>query len=159
VEGLIAVDGRFSRPPASLQESAKRDAETRQRAARYREPGFRNLVAPVIDSMFGAKTTPAMRREIKSVMMAAPQKVVADAVESMGAFARLMPPKITVPVLAIYARRPGDSPEAEAWVRTFVQDLDWQVWDGVAHFLMMEEPERFNRTVGAFLDRVAKSGG
>ena len=159
VEGLVAVDGNFSRPPSTLEESEKRDAATRQRVERYRRADFRDAVAPAIDSMFGAKTSPEIRKDIKAKMLTAPQQVVAEAVESMGAFSKLLPPRIGVPVLAIYARRPSDSPEREAWARTFIADLDWQTWDGVAHFLMMEEPERFNRALQAFLEKVAAKSG
>jgi pimeloyl-ACP methyl ester carboxylesterase len=34
-----------------------------------------------------------------------------------------------------------------------VPDLDYQVWENVSHFLMMEQPERFNRALVAFLEK------
>jgi pimeloyl-ACP methyl ester carboxylesterase len=44
--------------------------------------------------------------------------------------------------------------ETEAVTRTQFTNLEFQAWDGVGHFLMMEKPERFNQTVLAFLQRI-----
>jgi pimeloyl-ACP methyl ester carboxylesterase len=32
-------------------------------------------------------------------------------------------------------------------------NLDFQMWEGVGHFLMMEKPKEFNEAVIAFLDK------
>jgi pimeloyl-ACP methyl ester carboxylesterase len=52
----------------------------------------------------------------------------------------------------ILAKQPAWSAEYEQFVRGIVPDLDYQAWDGVSHFLMMEKPERFNSAVVAFLE-------
>ena len=31
--------------------------------------------------------------------------------------------------------------------------MDFRMWDGVSHFIMMERPKEFNEAVVAFLDK------
>jgi pimeloyl-ACP methyl ester carboxylesterase len=58
-----------------------------------------------------------------------------------------------VPVLMVLAKQPTWSAEYEQFVRGLVANLDYQVWEGVSHFLMMEKPEQFNSAVVAFLEK------
>ncbi|HSP45650.1 MAG TPA: alpha/beta hydrolase, partial [Chthoniobacterales bacterium] len=63
------------------------------------------------------------------------------------------PDKINLPVLMILAKQPAWSAEYEQFVRGIVPDLDYQTWEGVSHFLMMEKPTEFNAAVTAFLEK------
>lgn len=63
------------------------------------------------------------------------------------------PDKITVPVLMILAKQPFWNAEYETFVRGLVPDLDYQTWEGVSHFLMMDKPNEFNAAVTAFLEK------
>jgi pimeloyl-ACP methyl ester carboxylesterase len=86
--------------------------------------------------------------------MATPQHVVVGAMESMFDPAIRTPDKINVPTLAIMAKNEqGWTPEYEKFVRELVPNIDYQVWDGVSHFLMMDEPQKFNDAVMAFLKK------
>jgi len=38
-------------------------------------------------------------------------------------------------------------------VRKLIAKLDYQVWENVSHFLMMEKPREFNAAVLKFLDQ------
>jgi len=53
----------------------------------------------------------------------------------------------------ILAKQPAWSADYEQFVRGIVPNLDYQVWEGVSHFLMMEKPEQFNHAVVAFLEK------
>jgi pimeloyl-ACP methyl ester carboxylesterase len=63
--------------------------------------------------------------------------------------------KINVPVLAIMAKSPFNPPGTEQFYRSIAPNLDFQMWEGVGHFLMMEKPKQFNEAVIAFLDKNA----
>ena len=58
-----------------------------------------------------------------------------------------------MPVLMVMAKQPLWSAEYEQFVRGIVPDLDYQVWEGVSHFLMMEQPERFNSALISFIEK------
>jgi pimeloyl-ACP methyl ester carboxylesterase len=61
--------------------------------------------------------------------------------------------KINLPALALMAKNPQWTAEYEKFVRELAPGVDYQMWDGVSHFLMMDEPEKFNVTVLAFLKK------
>ena len=61
--------------------------------------------------------------------------------------------KINVPVLAIMAKNPFFGPDLEQSFRSIAPNLDFQLWDGVGHFIMMEKPKEFNAAVLMWLDK------
>jgi len=61
--------------------------------------------------------------------------------------------KYDVPVMAIMngaQKRPGYE---ELLRQAFPKFRSYEAWDGVGHFLMMEEPVRFNAALEKFLDQ------
>ena len=56
-------------------------------------------------------------------------------------------------MLAVLAKSPFWLADTEQFFRSLAPKLDYQMWEGVSHFLMMEKPKEFNEAVGAFLTR------
>ncbi len=65
------------------------------------------------------------------------------------------PDKMNVPVLAILAKSPFWPPDTEQPFRSIAPNFQFQMWEGVGHFLMMEKPKEFNETVIVFLNKNA----
>ena len=42
-------------------------------------------------------------------------------------------------------------PDNEQFFRKLAPELDYRMWDGVSHFLMMDKPDEFNRTLAEFV--------
>jgi pimeloyl-ACP methyl ester carboxylesterase len=61
--------------------------------------------------------------------------------------------KIDIPVLMILAKQPVWTTEYEQFVRGLISKLDYQVWDNVSHFLMMEKPREFSAALTVFLQQ------
>jgi pimeloyl-ACP methyl ester carboxylesterase len=58
--------------------------------------------------------------------------------------------KINVPVLAILAQ--GNwQPDTEDYDRKIAPALEYNMWTGVSHFLMMDKPKEFNEAVKGFV--------
>jgi pimeloyl-ACP methyl ester carboxylesterase len=121
--------------------------------ARLKAPNYEENTGKLIDSMTSPIQDAALRERIKTTMMRTPQYVAASEFDSTLDPALWKPDKINVPVLMILAKQPAWSAEYEQFVRGIVPDLDYQVWEGVSHFLMMERPEQFNSAVVAFLEK------
>ena len=51
----------------------------------------------------------------------------------------------------ILAKQPVWTAEYEQFVRGLVPKVDYQVWENVSHFLMMEKPREFNAALLKFL--------
>jgi len=103
--------------------------------------------------MLGPQVSATLREQIKTSMLSTPQHVAVSAMESMGEEAIWKQDKIDVPVLAVNAKSPFWPPDSEQFFRSIAPNIDYQMWDGVSHFLMMEKPKEFNATVIAFLDK------
>jgi pimeloyl-ACP methyl ester carboxylesterase len=120
---------------------------------RFKGPDYAETAGKMIDSMTSTIKNAGLRNKIKTTMLRTPQSVAVSEFESTLDDALWKPDKISVPVLMILAKQPAWSAEYEQFVRGIVPDLDYQVWEGVSHFLMMEQPEKFNSAVAAFVDK------
>jgi pimeloyl-ACP methyl ester carboxylesterase len=94
---------------------------------------------------------PAVREKIKAMMLKTPQQVAISEFEATDDAELWKEEKITVPVLMILAKQPGWTAEYEQFVRKLVPNLDYQVWENVSHFLMMDKPREFNEAIVKFL--------
>lgn len=121
--------------------------------ARLKAPNYAETAGKMIEGMTSPIQDAALREKIKTAMLRTPQYVAATEFDSTLDDALWKPDKISVPVLMILAKQPAWSAEYEQFVRGIVPDLDYQVWEGVSHFLMMEQPERFNSAVITFLEK------
>ena len=140
VAGLVAVDGPLDmRPMGGFT-------------------GFGELTIAnrtnVIEGMFVPGTAPALREHILAMMLGA-SRATAD-----GAMAAMMDPKlrtadkIMVPALSVFA---GTSNFAgDQSTKEVVSDWTSVQFAGTGHFLMMEQPDKFNATLKAFLDQRAR---
>jgi len=146
VTGLLMVDGGVPREAGS--EEAKRRASDR-----YTGDDFQELAGKAIDSMFVGATAPALREEIRRKMLATPQHVMASAFAEIFEPSTRTPDGAGVPVLFVFARRTATPSDQEQFLRGLFPKLTYEPMEGAGHFLMMEQPERFNRIVVEFLEK------
>jgi pimeloyl-ACP methyl ester carboxylesterase len=121
--------------------------------AQLKAPDYEENVGKMIDGMTSPIHDAALREKIKAAILRTPQYVSASEMEATLDPELWKPDKINVPVLMILAKQPSWSGEYEQFVRGIVPDLDYQTWEGVSHFLMMEQPARFNAALLAFLEK------
>jgi len=107
----------------------------------------------VIDGMTKPVKDLALRDRIKALMLKTPQYVAVSEFEATADEDLWKEDKIDVPMLMILAKQPAWSPEYEQFVRRLAPKVDYQVWENVSHFLMMEKPREFNAAVLAFLEK------
>jgi pimeloyl-ACP methyl ester carboxylesterase len=93
----------------------------------------------------------ALRDKIKALMLKTPQYVAASEFEATADPDLWKQDKIDVPVLMILAKQPVWTAEYEQFVRGLAPKVDYQVWENVSHFLMMEKPREFNAALLKFL--------
>jgi pimeloyl-ACP methyl ester carboxylesterase len=94
-----------------------------------------------------------LRDRIKTLMLRTPQYVAVSEFEATAEPALWQSDKIDVPVLMILAKQPVWTAEYEQFARGLVAKLDYQVWEDVSHFVMMEKPREFNAALLAFLEK------
>jgi len=107
-----------------------------------------------VESCFTAQTPDAVKAEVRTKMLATPKYVRIASVTSPSSLpAPGKDETFDLPAIAIQA----GSPATEAHYRTMktlFTNLELDQWNGSGHFLMMEDPERFNRALQAFLAKL-----
>jgi pimeloyl-ACP methyl ester carboxylesterase len=148
VAGLVAVDGPLAGGPGP----APQRGETPRFPTVSGPEGLKNR-ENMIHGMFTPQTPQAVQQQVLAMMLKAPEATAAGAMAAMGDPALWKEDVVNAPVLAIYA---GTSklPDAAAMQKTLPK---WEATQiaGTGHFVMMEKPDEFNRTLSAFLEKVS----
>jgi len=142
--GLIIVDG------------ALLPFGPREQVEKFFEPLFndyRNGVPGFVDGMLPETVEADLRSFVRSSMLATPEHVGTSAMKLMLDDAYAVNGKINVPVLAIMAQNPMWPAEMEARYKAIAPKTNYQVWDGVSHFLHMEKPKEFNEQIRLFITK------
>jgi pimeloyl-ACP methyl ester carboxylesterase len=142
---LVIVDGNLR--PFANPEQMKQFIEP------LRGPKYKEQAERMVGFMLQPVKDPKTREEIKAAMMSAPQHVMVGAMDAMMDETIWKDDKINAPTLAVMAKQPQWNAEYEKFVRDLVPGVDFQLWEGVSHFLMMDEPQKFNDTVITFLKK------
>ena len=142
---LVIVDGSLR--PFSNPEQMKQFIDP------LRGPDYKQQAELIIGFVAQAVKDKKTLEEIRAAMMSTPQHVMVGAFEAMMDDAIWKEDKIKAPTLAMMAKQPQWDAEYEKFVRELVPGIDYQMWEGVSHFLMMDEPQKFNDAVLAFLKK------
>src|SRR5438105_810990 len=118
-----------------------------------RGDNYPEAVGRFIDGMTKPIKDAALRDQIKALMLKTPQHVAVSEFEATADPDLWKEDKIDVPVLVILAKQPVWSAEYEQFVRRLAPKVDYQVWENVSHFLMMEKPREFNAALSTFLEK------
>lgn len=141
---LVIVDGGLR--PFGTKDSRE------QFMAPLRGPKWKETIGQMSGFMT-ASLTDADKTRVKTSFESTSQHVLVSAMEAMGEDTLYATDKINVPVLAILAKSPFWAPDTEQFLRSLAPDLDYQMWEGVDHFLFMGKPKEFNAAVIAYLDK------
>jgi len=142
---LVIVDGSLR--PFDNPEQMKQFMEP------FRGPKYKEQAELMIGFISQTVKDKKTLEEIRASMMSTPQHVMVGAMDAMMDDAIWKQDKINAPALAVMAKQPQWSAEYEKFVRELAPGIDYQMWEGVSHFLMMDEPQKFNDTVLAFLKK------
>jgi pimeloyl-ACP methyl ester carboxylesterase len=143
--GIVIADG----PLLPFGEKAMMDSLT----ASFRGPNHKDATGQFFAGMFGPSLSAGSKERIQASRLSTPQYVLVSAWEGMGDASIWGEDEINVPVLAIMANNPFFGPDLEQRYRSIAPNIDFRLWDGVGHFVMMERAKEFNEAVLAFLDK------
>jgi len=142
--GLVIVDGAL-RPMATKTQEEQFTAVLRA--------DYKTNAAKMVDGMLMPIKDENLKTSIRNAMLATPDYVALSALGGMTDDKIWTTDKINVPVLALMAESPFWKPDTRDFYGTIASDLDFQMWKGVSHFLMMDKPSEFNREARLFIAR------
>ena len=148
---LALVDAFVSRHMAGPADRAATAAHFAKIARSLQGAAGERNFAERVESCFTPQTPPALRAEIRAKMAGTPKYVRIAALSSISS---LGPPPddetFDLPAIAIQAAEPGTQARFEL-MRSIFPRLQLNIWEGAGHFLMLEDPQRFNAEVEQFL--------
>jgi pimeloyl-ACP methyl ester carboxylesterase len=121
--------------------------------AGLRGPNYREVGKQLLAGLAGPTLSSEFRQQTEASFLNTPQHVLVSAMEGMADESIWGTDKINVPVLAIMAKTPFWPADTEQFDRSIAPNLEFQMWEGVGHFLMMEKPKEFNAAILAFLNK------
>src|SRR5258706_5795647 len=151
VKGIVFVDATFPMAQPSASEREGYAAKLAARADSLAGPDGERNFAGRIEGFFSPFTRPEVRAEIRRKMMATPEHVRVAAVSSPSELERPQGGEIyRIPVLAMIAAKGRQRLKLDGY-QAFFSDFHADAWRGYGHFLMLEDPTRFNRSLEKFL--------
>jgi pimeloyl-ACP methyl ester carboxylesterase len=141
---LVIVDGAIR--PFGTKEQRE------QFTAPLRGPNYKEAGAQMFAAM-SSTLSDADKLRVQTSFATTPQYVLVSSMDAMGDDAIYAPDKINVPVLAILAKSPFWAADTEQYLHGLAPDLEYQMWEGVSHFLFMDRPKEFDAAVISFLDK------
>ena len=148
---LVLVDAFVSRHMAGPADRVATAAHFAKVARSLQGAAGERNFAERVESCFTKQTPEALRAEIREKMAATPKHVRIAALSSISS---LRPPPgdetFDLPAVAIQAAEPGTQARFEL-MRSIFPRMQLHSWVGAGHFLMLEDPQRFNAEVDQFL--------
>jgi pimeloyl-ACP methyl ester carboxylesterase len=140
-QALVCIDGALR--PMMPPEAAKPFLE-RFKAADYQETAG-NMVdqMPLVDD--------GLRERVHLLVRGTSQEAMVGGLEAAMDQTIWTDDAIACPMLCVMAASPFWTEDYVEFVRGLNADVDYRVLDGVSHFIMMEQPERFNAILEEFL--------
>lgn len=142
--GLVIVDGAL-RPYA--------DEETFEKFFAPIRTDYKKNAPMMIDGMLMPVRDEKLKLQIREAMLATPDYVALSAMDGMAEKKIWEKDQIKVPVLAIMAQSPAWKPDEKDFFQSIAPNLDFRMWQGYSHFLMMEQPAVFNKSVKLFINK------
>ena len=147
VAGLIWVD-------TYKQLGARRTPEQLKEVMAPFRANFVEATRGVVRGMFPPSADRSLVERVAADMSAAPPAVALGALESALSFDREVPPALQELNLKVVAINPDYQPTDIASMKRHGVEVAFM--SGVGHFLMMEDPERFNRLLRTAIDSIVR---
>ncbi len=143
VDGIVIVDGLLIKPELAPGLRKMAEANFAPDAHAQREKMTRGMMNEGLE--------PELRERIVNEMMTTPDEVAGYTLMSFSDPDVWKLPRLEVPVLAVY--QPNKREGEEAWLRTVFPHLEYRIFAGAGHFLMMEKSAEFNTLLLDWLAR------
>jgi pimeloyl-ACP methyl ester carboxylesterase len=148
VAALVIVDGLVFAPPQSAR-GASPPLDPKQ----LESPEGLKMRENMIKGMFTPKTPADVQEHVLKMMLGAPAATAAGAMTATFDTSNWTDDVMTMPVFGIYAERSGLMGNPEYLKKVFPK-IEYVEMPGTGHFVMMEQPEEFNRLLTGFVDKL-----
>ncbi|RJQ54587.1 MAG: alpha/beta hydrolase [Nitrospiraceae bacterium] len=151
--GLCIVDGAYFRVPEEPDKFIEWKKQNDGYVQSLKSDNRKEFLNQFLASLFVEESPSELKAEIKAKMLSAPEHVANSAMEEMVRPENWKEYPLNVPTLAVYAVSPDIPADNEEYLRSLFPLMEYHLWDKVGHFIMMEQPERFNSLLSGYLSK------
>lgn len=148
---LVNVDGALVRIPDDAQKLEQWKQQMKGFSTLFTEPNRLVKMIGFIDGLFSEKTPESVRKVVRNAMLTADAYATASAVNEFANPTQWTEKSFNVPALILYAEHPEGYPDLKEYFQKIFPNSRFQQWNDVGHFIMLDQPERFNMVLGDFL--------
>jgi pimeloyl-ACP methyl ester carboxylesterase len=146
-KALVFVDG-------ALRRFFKDPEQAEQLLARFKEETFKENAPKFLTGMLPPTTPPAVRERLTELAGNATPRVAISSMRKMFLDDSIWKDDpIKAPAIALMAKSPFWTDEYKEYVKKLAPELEFREFDGVGHFLFMENPKEFNAALAEFLKK------
>ncbi|ACS79569.1 alpha/beta fold hydrolase [Maridesulfovibrio salexigens] len=154
VNGLIIIDGALLPYPKTEAELEFWDKEIEQGFRKgFTGPDSEKYTVDFIDSLHGKMTPENLKVDIKHKMMATPAKVRTSSMINFLVKETWNLPQQELPTMAVYAMSPDSPPNLNEMLESMFKGVEYTLFYGPGHFLMLERPQEINCMIRGFMKR------
>ncbi|WP_320176006.1 alpha/beta hydrolase [Maridesulfovibrio sp.] len=154
VNGLIIVDGALLPYPKTEAELEFWNKEIDQGFRQgFIGPDSEKFTIDFIDSLHGRMTPESLKIDIKNNMLATPAKVRTSSMTNFLVKETWNLPQQELPTMAIYAMSEGLPPNQKEMLESMFKGVEYALFYGPGHFLMLERPQEINCMIREFMKR------
>lgn len=143
VAALVTVDGALKQvfPPEMAATFLKQ----------FESDDYLTVARGVIDQSLSQMRSAEDADLVRKTMLGTSQRVMLGGMKAAMDDAIWVDDRINVPLLVINSANPFWSEEYVQQVKALSDDVEYHVFEGVSHLVMMDAPDKFNNTLLAFL--------
>jgi pimeloyl-ACP methyl ester carboxylesterase len=146
-KALVFVDG-------GLRRMFKDPKQAEGLLARFKEESFKEDAPKFLTAMLPPSTPTAVRERLAEIAGNATPQVAISSMRNMFMDDKIWTEDpIKTPALALMAKSPFWTDDYKEYVKKLAPELEYREFDGVGHFLFMENPKEFNAALGEFLKK------
>jgi pimeloyl-ACP methyl ester carboxylesterase len=149
--GLCIVDGAYFRVPKEAEELKEWEKQNSIFLEGFRSDNRVEMLNLFIDSLFVKESSAALKNSIRKKVLLTPDYVTNSSMADMLRKENWEEYSLNLPTLAVYAVSADLPLDNEAYLQTLFTDFEYHEWNHVGHFIMMEQPERFNNLLSGYL--------
>jgi pimeloyl-ACP methyl ester carboxylesterase len=127
--------------------------QVRARIARFGS-NFRDSTRAFVHQVFLPTSNQSLVEWVANDMSSAPPEIALGTMYHSFSYSRVMPHTLEVLQLPVIAINPDNAPTDTASLRRY--GVETMIIPGVGHFVMMEEPPRFNRILETAIERMSR---
>ena len=152
VRAVVNVDGAHLRIPKTPEMLAGFERRVNGTLSGLEGARRKETVRQFVESTFYGKTPKPLQDKIMAVMSSADPYAAASAYRELTRLDQWKEISFDVPCLALYALPKRLPPDHETFLRRAFPRLTYERWYDTGHYLMLEQPKRFNDALNKFLN-------